>query len=445
MNTVTFKGNYNGTVTAKDADTHYILDQGSSITVGNGVALDAGSDVAGRDISINGNITSTQGVGIVMGNGGDSTGTLEIAEKVSVSAGATAVKLLADNIDFHNAGIVNSTGSDGVDLDATNVALENDGSIYALTFGVNASNYLNTIVNHDTIQGGLGGVMLSGVSGELTNYSLVTSQTDAVVVTGSDAKVVNYMTITGGEDGIKVIQDGPDGSSHTIINTGTITGNQYAILGGEGSEHIRNMGKIEGDVVLGGGDDVIDNRGGTITGAVYGGAGDDVYEVSDESLQIVEDAKGGRDTMKSATSFTLADHVEIGILTGGNDAFIQGNRANNDLYGSADDNTLWGQKGHDALDGGKGNDMLSGGADRDYFIFKTGDGKDTITDFHTHGAQHDYINLADVKGFDSFDDLAHHLSENDGSTMLHLGHGQHIVLNHVSIDDLNAHDFIFDT
>ena len=64
----------------------------------------------------------------------------------------------------------------------------------------------------------------------------------------------------------------------------------------------------------------------------------------------------------------------------GNDTLYGG--ANDDaLYGNADNDKLYGDAGNDTLDGGAGNDSLTGGKGADVFIYKFGEGNDTITDY----------------------------------------------------------------
>ncbi|WP_228039093.1 beta strand repeat-containing protein [Nostoc sp. LEGE 12450] len=51
------------------------------------------------------------------------------------------------------------------------------------------------------------------------------------------------------------------------------------------------------------------------------------------------------------------------------------------ITGTNQNDTISGTPGNDAIAGGKGNDILTGGAGNDTFVFRLGDGNDTITDF----------------------------------------------------------------
>ena len=65
---------------------------------------------------------------------------------------------------------------------------------------------------------------------------------------------------------------------------------------------------------------------------------------------------------------------------GGNDT-LTGGSGDDRLYGGAGIDTLRGEAGNDLLDGGSGSDNLYGGGGNDVFVFRAGDGDDTIDDF----------------------------------------------------------------
>jgi Ca2+-binding RTX toxin-like protein len=68
------------------------------------------------------------------------------------------------------------------------------------------------------------------------------------------------------------------------------------------------------------------------------------------------------------------------IGNAGNDTLIGGN-GTDFLVGSAGNDLLNGDNGYDTLRGGLGNDTLTGGNGQDIFVFASGEGIDTITDF----------------------------------------------------------------
>ena len=60
---------------------------------------------------------------------------------------------------------------------------------------------------------------------------------------------------------------------------------------------------------------------------------------------------------------------------------ILGSSGNDCINGGKGNDTLTGGVGADSLWGGKGDDILTGGKGSDVFIYKPGDGNDTITDY----------------------------------------------------------------
>ncbi len=116
-------------------------------------------------------------------------------------------------------------------------------------------------------------------------------------------------------------------------------------------------------------------------------------------------------------------------LTGGGNSDI--------LYGHAGNDTLSGGGGNDWLNGGTGNDTLTGGAGDDRFVFKSGDGLDTVTDF-TPG---DVLDLHGY-GVTSFAALQPFMSQSGADTVIAFDDQNHIVLHNVTMTALNAGDFI---
>ncbi|NHZ80008.1 hypothetical protein F2P44_12075 [Massilia sp. CCM 8695] len=69
----------------------------------------------------------------------------------------------------------------------------------------------------------------------------------------------------------------------------------------------------------------------------------------------------------------------VGIATEQADA-IYGYEINEALAGLAGNDTIFGYGGDDTLEGGRGDDVLDGSIGSDVYVFKRGDGRDTITD-----------------------------------------------------------------
>lgn len=69
------------------------------------------------------------------------------------------------------------------------------------------------------------------------------------------------------------------------------------------------------------------------------------------------------------------------IATGGGPQTLTGGAGNDTLIGGPGNDTLHGGAGNDHLVGGPGNDTLYGGPGNDTFVFRRGEGFDTIADF----------------------------------------------------------------
>lgn len=214
----------------------------------------------------------------------------------------------------------------------------------------------------------------------------------------------------------------------------------YAIETADSKDVIVNHGTIKGNVYLGSGKDVFDNRGGKLTSGVEGGAGDDTLIVDDADTLLIENGGSeGYDTVKSTVSYTLSENVERLELLGKGKLNATGNDDQSDLFGNRGNNVLSALDGGDILDGGRGSDKLDGGGGADTFVFKTGYGKDTVMDFE------DGLDLVDVSGWKAiqdFDDLKSHMSSSNGDVLITVGKDV-LRLNDVSEGDLDANDFLF--
>ena len=69
------------------------------------------------------------------------------------------------------------------------------------------------------------------------------------------------------------------------------------------------------------------------------------------------------------------------FYAGAGDDYIYGQNGNDTMYGEAGEDHLYGEYGDDILIGGEGNDVLDGGYGDDTYLFKLGDGEDTIREY----------------------------------------------------------------
>lgn len=123
----------------------------------------------------------------------------------------------------------------------------------------------------------------------------------------------------------------------------------------------------------------------------------------------------------------------------GNDT-ITGGGGRDRLMGNLGDDHLFGGNHRDVLSGGEGNDHLTGGKGGDRFLFKTGWGVDTITDF----SGNDRLDLRGLDSVVNWKDLVNNHMYQDGSDVVIDGwNGDEIILEGVKMAELNAGDFLF--
>lgn len=155
------------------------------------------------------------------------------------------------------------------------------------------------------------------------------------------------------------------------------TGNSSAntMLGNTGNNALFGL---DGNDTLSGdaGHDVLD--GGAGVDSMRGGTGDDTYYIDTTSDSVTELLDEGSDTViwtqdaaGSNLTLQLADNVETLVMTGlGTFTKL--------VTGNALDNTIFGSDGMDNIKGALGNDTLAGGSGLDTYVFRVGDGQDTI-------------------------------------------------------------------
>jgi Ca2+-binding RTX toxin-like protein len=220
--------------------------------------------------------------------------------------------------------------------------------------------------------------------------------------------------------------------THTITNAGTISAGHSAISGGEGAEVVTNYGSLNGNVTLGGGDDIFSNFakvkvgthktvikngfvdgivdldagndhffGGSTGEVVFDGDGQDIYKLGGgndhfhgllsggNDLADVVDGGKGIDTYDASLSFGVfinldtVDHFGFAAMTADdieqdvasaretvkNVENAIGSDGDDVILGSSAANVLFGGAGVDSLTGFGGRDHLEGGAGNDFFIF----------------------------------------------------------------------------
>uniref|UniRef100_UPI002ED8D3F5 calcium-binding protein n=1 Tax=Enterobacterales TaxID=91347 RepID=UPI002ED8D3F5 len=185
-------------------------------------------------------------------------------------------------------------------------------------------------------------------------------------------------------------------SGNDILDGGT--GND-SLSGGDGSD--RYIFRI-GD----GQDRVADTGRNAVNTLVFEGADLTQALIEKSGNDLLIHAWGGSDTLTlpgyfssdanrqfdmifGDTTLTVSDLVGMGFPVYGNesDDILSGWNNDDTLLGYGGNDTLSGGSGNDVLNGGTGNDSLRGGEGSDRYIYRAGDGKDSI---YEQGSMIDY-------------------------------------------------------
>lgn len=232
------------------------------------------------------------------------------------------------------------------------------------------------------------------------------------------------------------------------LATHKITGSLNAVTFGNKVELVGSRFKSVSDIDITGLNVTDKTLAGKILSDIMGGKNTDGGATT--SLQKLLKANAiefsgstGNDTF---TGFGKADKISGNngndtLKGGGGNDTISGGAGNDKLYGDAGNDKLSGGTGNDTLDGGAGNDKLTGGSGNDVFIFKKGQGNDTITDFQAGSAKGDVIRL-DKSVLKNFNDVLSHATEKSGDLIIDYGKNT-IKLEGIDKADLHANDFFF--
>ncbi|UVC10065.1 calcium-binding protein [Rhizobium sp. TH2] len=371
-------------------------------------------------------------------NGAEKTWTLEKQAAITV-AGAPAIAL--SDQDFGNTlklfGDVSSTGAGihAIEVAAfgTTILIGEHSKIKGAT-GIDSVGGDTKIVNRGVIEATDFGID-TNINTNIRNFGHV-SGNYAILGHGDDSRVVNGAggTIEGATVGLYVAS----GEGADVINKGTISGQAYAVvILSDGENTFINTGNVEGDILFGAGNDMIDTRKGNVNGQLIGGDSNDEYRISKGDAIIVEEAGEGYDGVRSSATFSLDDHIEALYLTGKKNVSGFGNDEDNNVFGNRGDNTLVGGAGDDLINGGRGTDAMIGEDGFDSFLFIRGDGKDTIGDF-TFGEDIIWLNKLGNVDFSDLD-----ISQHGENTWISLGKGDRIVLSGIDADQLTEDNFSF--
>ena len=279
-----------------------------------------------------------------------------------ISRGSSGLYVTGDSNVIHNSGQVTS-GYMAIQVYGMDNSITNEGSAIG-SYGIYAIGPIGagvTIVNTGLVRGTSGeGIAAYAGGAMVTNSGQVITEaagSAGVTVSHGDNRIINEGSITAVDGAYAVRINSNPGHSNEVLNTGSLFSPGIAVLGRGGVEIVTNRGIINGDVVLGGGADSLDNVGGEIIGAIDMGAGDDVVVAGASAEDI--DGGSGTDTV----DYTMSNAGVWVDLTAGTGAggYASGDTLANieNLVGSAHNDYFVSAGGANAIDGGQGRDTMS--------------------------------------------------------------------------------------
>ena len=357
-----------------------------------------GSDDANHLLGNGGNDSIDGGLGddTMEGGAGDDSYVVDSAADVIVEGAGGGRDRVYAAIDYVLAtdleDLVLTGGHHGTGNGVANAITGDD--LGATLEGLDGADTLTGGAGADSLDGGLGLDSMAGGAGDDTYR--VDATTDVVVETlgGGIDTVISTVSWTLGSEVENLVLGGTgivNGTGNGLANA--ITGNDRnnRLDGGDGNDTLTGAGGVD-RLTGGAGDDSLDGGagndsldGGLGIDLMAGGDGNDSYRVDATTDVVVEAGGGGTDTVTASATWTMADEVEVLVLTGTLAINGTGNALDNLITGNGKANILDGGIGNDTLVGGLGRDTLTGGLGADVFRFGApGEGKDTVLDF-LHG------------------------------------------------------------
>ena len=409
------------------------------------LTLTGTADINGTGNARNNVITGNSGANVLNGLAGADTliGGAGNDTYVVDSAADVVVELADEGLDTVQAGVT-TTLSDNVEnlVLAGSAAIGGTGNALDNTItGNNGANALNGAGGNDSLFGNAGNDILDGGAGA---DSLVGGTGDDTYVVDDEGDTVTEAA-AGGNDTVK------SGISYALTDNVehlTLTGD--ADIDGTGNALDNILLGNAGNNSLSGGAGNDSLNGGLGADQLGGGSGNDIYVVDNAGDLVLELADGGTDTVQSAISYTLTDHVENLVLTGLAGSSGTGNELDNNISGNTAANTLHGMAGNDTLDGGAGADSLFGGSGDDiYVVDNAGDvvvenddeGTDKVMSSVSHvlGAYVENLTLTGLGAISGTgNELDNTITGNGGSNLLQGGAGNDTLVDNSGNDTLDG-------
>ncbi|MEO3433630.1 peroxidase family protein [Inquilinus sp. CAU 1745] len=323
------------------------------------------------------------------------------AFKVSSNTGGTDTLNGIERVEFDGASYAFARGTNGADT--VGGTADND-----LVLGFDGDDTLNDDAGDDILVGGNGDDLMSGGAGNDTY--LITEAGDRVNETGGDGVDTIIATITvdlhqtrgdhvdGIVENLTLIGDADiDGTGHNLANVLIGNSGNNRLGGGNGDDTLignagndRLLGHTGDDSVDGGqGNDVLNGGAGIDTAVFAGSASDYVFGFGASALATVTHLESGEvDSLSNIEKLRFGDGPELAIVSGDGDigstdpGIIFGGDGNDTIVGSTGDDVIIGGPGDDTLNGydlGDGDDdAVALQEDDDTFIWRPGDGADTV-------------------------------------------------------------------
>jgi hypothetical protein len=209
------------------------------------------------------------------------------------------------------------------------------------------------------------------------------------------------------------------------------------IDGTDGDDTISGSGSGQSIDGKGGNDSIV---GGSGNDELKGDAGDDTLHGGDGNDKL--DGGEGNDSLEGgAGNDTLAGGKGANFLRGGDgDDEIVGEKQSDTIAGGDGDDLIDASDGDDIIAGNRGNDTIKGGKGADTFVYREGDGADTIQDFLI--SEGDRIAF-DVTYLQSFQDVQGRMYASGNGTLISRSDGGSILLTGVQPSQLSAANFLF--
>jgi len=332
------------------------------------------------------------------------------------SGGAGNDEIFAGSGDAGDDVFVGDAGNDVLGGGAGNDFIIGGGQSGTIT-GLTTTGSSATDDGLDTLFGGTGNDTLIGGGFNDTDEDGL-YDTGEAVMTGTEANVA----FAGTGDDLVIGAAGAD-----ILGGGT---GDDTLIGGDGD-----------DIFYGGPNEAITND---LNDVIIAGGGNDHVGASGGNDSVSGD--GGADTLFGADG---ADTIDGGdgndIIFGGNgNDVLSGGAGNDEIFNSSGNDSVSGGTGSDTLRGNAGNDTLTGDAGNDVFIFKSGDGNDSVTDFEIgedtlqlNNTTTDFTDMASVQAAST-----NVVIDGVSGVMIDTGGGDSVFLAHVSVLTLIEADII---